>query len=272
MPLKPLFNPAEKGRPMRIGAFMSGSGTNITKLLELEKVLVAKEGISPFAVVLIFSDRSDGLCRGEEIALSAGIPYISYDIRKFHQLRKVKRTVVNKDGLAARKDFDQVAAKIVDAFEIDVIALGGYMSYITLNRCINVHPADLSITTPEGLRKYVGDHAVRDAILAGEKVLRSSTLWTDEGVDTGPLLMVSPPLNVILPESLEEIEKDHEKLEAVAHAHQERLKQIGDWVVFPRTLELVSRGLFSLDDDQRPYFDGKAIPGGYREENHFQRS
>lgn len=267
MVLKPLFDRAAKGRPMRIGAFMSGSGTNIVKLIEGEKALAAREGISPYEVVLIFSDRSDGVCRGEEIALSAGIPYISYDIRRFHRLRKIKRTAVTKEGLATRKEFDQVAEKIVGAFEIDVIALGGYMSYITLNRCINVHPADLSMTTPEGNRRYVGDHAVLDAIFAGEKTLRSSTLWTDEGVDTGPLLMVSPPLEVTLPEPLQEIKKDRKKLEAVAEAHQERLKEIGDWVVFPRTIELVARGLFALDKDGRPYFDGKPIPRGYREDN-----
>ena len=267
MALRLLFDRAAKGRPMRIGAFMSGSGTNIVKLIEGEKTLSAKEGISPYEVVFIFSDRSDGLCQGEEIALSAGIPYFSYDIRRFHHLRKAKRTAVTGEGLAARKEFDQVAEKIVGAFEIDVIALGGYMSYITLNRCINVHPADLSVTTPEGKRRYVGDHAVRDAIFAGEKTLRSSTLWTDEGVDTGPLLMVSPPLRVTLPEPLHEIKKDREKLEAAANAHQERLKEMGDWVVFPRTVELVARGLFALDDDGHPFFDGKPIPKGYREES-----
>ena len=84
-----------------------------------------------------------------------------------------------------------MAIRLVHAFEIDMIALGGYMSYITLNRCVNVHPADLSIRLPDGRRKYVGDYAVRDAIAAGENTLRASILWTDEGVDTGPLLMIS---------------------------------------------------------------------------------
>jgi len=114
---------------------------------------------------------------------------MSYDIRTFHRLRGLKRTVSTPEGFEARKEFDQVAATLVKAFEVDVVALGGYMSYLTLNRCINVHPADLSVLDAEGKRKYVGDNAVVDAIVAGEKILRSSTIWTDKGVDTGPILM-----------------------------------------------------------------------------------
>jgi len=94
--------------------------------------------------------------------------YVSYDIRTFHRLRALKRTVTTQEGFEARREFDRVAASLVKAFEVDVIALGGYMSYLTLGRCINVHPADLSILTPKGKRKYVGDNAVVDAIAAGE--------------------------------------------------------------------------------------------------------
>jgi folate-dependent phosphoribosylglycinamide formyltransferase PurN len=161
---------------MKVAGFMSGSGTNILRLLELQKTIEAKEGDSPFQVLFLFSDRSDGACAGEKIALEAGIPYFSYDVRAFHRLRGKKRSVLSEEGLRARKEFDEVAGTLVKAFDIDVIALGGYMSFITLGRCVNVHPADLSLLDPEGKRKYVGDHAVLDAIASGEKELRSSTL------------------------------------------------------------------------------------------------
>ncbi|MDP6180443.1 MAG: hypothetical protein QGG48_11175, partial [Desulfatiglandales bacterium] len=68
MPITPIFDPQQKGRPMRLAAFMSGSGTNIIKLIEREKNLGAKNGLSPFEVIFIFSDRSDGSCEGEKIA------------------------------------------------------------------------------------------------------------------------------------------------------------------------------------------------------------
>ncbi|MFC1580865.1 formyltransferase family protein, partial [Thermodesulfobacteriota bacterium] len=189
----------------------------------------------------------------------------SFDIRAFHRLRGIPRSVFSPQGLQARKGFDEVASKLVTAFGIDIIALGGYMSFITLGRCVNVHPGDLSLLDPEGKRKYVGDHAVLDAIVEGETELRSSTLLTDQGVDTGPLLMVSAPLPVTLPLPLESLKKEKEKLHQVANDHQERLKEIGDWNIFPRTFELIARGRFALDKKNRVYLDGTPVPQGYRE-------
>lgn len=264
MTLTPLFDPSEAGRPMRVAAFMSGSGTNILKLLEREKELREQEGASPFEVVFVFSDRSDGASRGEAIALDHGLPYASYDVRAFHRLRGVKRTVTTPEGMDARRAFDRVPGTLVKAFGIDVIALGGYMSYITLQGCVNVHPADLSVLNPDGTRKYVGDHAVRDAIDAGEHEIRASTLWTDQGVDTGPLLMVSDPVRVDLPEPLDTLRSNPDRMARVADEHQDRLKEVGDWTIFPRTVEMIARGRFALDEQSRVYVDGEPVPNGYR--------
>jgi folate-dependent phosphoribosylglycinamide formyltransferase PurN len=169
------------------------------------------------------------------------------------------------EGLTARKEFDSVAGRLIKAFDIDVIALGGYMSYTTLGKCVNVHPADLSILAPDGNRKYVGDHAVFDAIAAGETVLRSSTLWTDRGIDTGPLLMVSDPIKVELPVPLESLLSDRKRLIQVAEKHQQRLKELGDWRIFPRTIEMIGRGRFALDEFSRVYLDSRPVPEGYRD-------
>ena len=111
----------------------------------------------------------------------------------------------------------------------------------------------------------MGDHAVLDAIEAGEEVLRSSTLWTDQGVDTGPLLMVSRPVPVELPEPLDLLRQNREKFVQVAEEHQQRLKEIGDWKIFPRTIEMIARGRFWIDENRRVYVDGQPVPKGYRE-------
>ncbi len=265
MTLTPIFDPDEHQRPMRVAAFMSGSGTNIMRLLAHEKALRAQDGRSPFETVFIFSDRSDGASAGEKIALENALPYFSYDIRVFHVQRSIRRTVTNEEGHEARQAYDRVAGTLVKAFHIDVIALGGYMSYTTLGRCVNVHPADLSLLDSHANRKYVGDQAVHDAIAAGEQVLRSSTLWTDDGVDTGPLLMVSDPLPVTLPEPLEDLVRDRGRFEQVVDHHQEQLKEAGDWKIFPRTVELIARGRFAFDPQGQVYLDGLPVPGGFRE-------
>ena len=264
MTITPIFDPRARGRIMRVAAFMSGSGTNVIRLLEREKELEREPGGSPFKIILIFSDRSDGGSAGERIAFDRGIPYFSYDIRKFYSLKGLKRTHLTPEGMAARKEFDSAASRLIKAFDIDIIALAGYMSYITLNRCVNVHPGDLSILTPDGKRKYVGDHAVADAIVNEETSLFASTIWTDAGVDTGPLLMVSDPLKVELPSPSPDLLKDRKAFEKVVNEHQRRLKEIGDWKIFPLTVEMIARGRFSLDENNNVYVDGNPAPRGYR--------
>jgi folate-dependent phosphoribosylglycinamide formyltransferase PurN len=262
--INPIYDPKKAGRRMRVAAFMSGSGTNITRLLEHEKELERREGVSPFKVVFVFSDRSDGKSYGEKIALEYGLPYFSYDIRKFYSLRVIPRSIKTDEGLRARKEFDSVAEKLVKAFDVDLNVMGGYMSYITLGRCVNVHPADLSVCLPDGRRKYVGDNAVWDAIGAGETYLCASTLWTDSGVDTGPLLMVSKRLPVQLPEPLEDLMKDNKYFLKVVDTYQQELKRVGDWKIFPLTIEMIAKGRFALDEDARVYVDGIPVPAGYR--------
>jgi folate-dependent phosphoribosylglycinamide formyltransferase PurN len=252
---------------MRVAAFMSGSGTNVIRLLEKQEELKDEPGGPPFEIVFIFSDRSDGHSAGESIALNAGIPYFSYDIRQFYRQRNLKKSIATPGGLEARREFDSVASRLVKAFQVDIIALAGYMSYLTLKRCVNVHPANLSILTPQGKRKYVGDQAVADAIAHGETALRASTIWTDVGVDTGPMLMVSNPVQVQLPIPLPDLLKDGPAFKAVVDEHQRRLKEVGDWRIFPLTVEMIAQGRFSLDDQTNVYVDGMPVPKGFRLEH-----
>jgi folate-dependent phosphoribosylglycinamide formyltransferase PurN len=253
---RPLFDPAAAGRPLRVAAFMSGSGTNIRRLLE--------QNSPNYQIVFIFSDTASERCRGQEIAREYGLPYFAYDTRRFHELQGIKRTVRTPQGLAARKRYDQVAARLLKAFQIDLIALGGYMSFLTLSGGVNVHPADLSLVDRKGRRLFVGDDAVKEAIEAGRGELRSSTLWIDQGVDSGPLLMVSDPIPVELPRPLEKLKKDPRALREAADRHQERLKEAGDWVIFPLTLELLATGRLGLTPQGVATLDGKPYPRGIR--------
>jgi len=251
-----IFNPRRAGRKMRVAAFMSGSGSNVRKILAMSQ--------KSFEVVFIFSDvADDAKCNGQKIAREYDLPFFTHDVRAYHQARGLARSVKTKEGLAARRAYDRVAERLIKAFEVDVIALGGYMSFLTLTGAINVHPADLSLVDENGRRVFVGDDAVRDAIAAGRPELRSSTLFTDLAVDSGPLLMISEALPVELPVPLAELKADKALLRQVADQHQERLKEAGDWVIFPQTLELIASGRLGLSGDTVT-LDGKPMPGGVR--------
>ena len=83
-------------------------------------------------------------------------------------------------------------------------------------------------------------------------------------MDTGPLLMVSEPVKVQLPEPLHVLLRNKGKLLQVAEEHQQRLKERGDWVIFPETVEMIARGRFAFDEQKQVYVDGRPIPEGYR--------
>ncbi|MCW3979394.1 MAG: formyltransferase family protein, partial [Candidatus Bathyarchaeota archaeon] len=129
----------------------------------------------------------------------------------------------------------------------------------------NVHPADLSIMDDEE-RKYVGIHVVRDTILAGETEIRASTHVVREKVDHGEILVISEPVHVKLPEgaTLDALEQDKKLLAKVVDEHQDLLKERGDWVIYPLTLQMIAEGRFALDGEGNIYLDGELAPRGFR--------
>jgi folate-dependent phosphoribosylglycinamide formyltransferase PurN len=124
---------------------------------------------------------------------------------------------------------------------------------------VNVHPGDLTITDSRGQRLLRGHQAVEDAIAAGHDQVRSSTLWVDQGIDSGPLLLLSDPMPLKLPWPL--AEATPEQIGQLAGQRQEELKQWGDWRIFPLTVQLIAQGRLTVREavaclDGRPYPQG----------------
>lgn len=168
--------------------------------------------------------------------------------------------------MIVRDIFDAATVQTLRPFSVDVVACAGYMRKITsalLNAytCVNVHPADLSVVR-DGKRDYTGSKAVRKAILAGAHELRASTHVLTEKLDGGPLLMVSSPLLVGIPAGLDM--NNSVIVDEVASHHQRCLKRVGDWVIFPKTLEYIADGKYAQDEDGNLYFEDKPIPQGLR--------
>ena len=258
--LKSLF-PSDEA-PMRVVGFMSGTGTNLRKLIEYQ-ILLEYKGESPFKVIGIFSDNWQS--KAAEIGKDYDLPVVIRDISSFYR----KRDKQKKD-LSLRIEFDKRTVKVLSPFKAHVAAYGGYMSIVTKPLIdaflgINVHPADLSIIGKDGKRKYVGDHGVRDAILSGEKTIASSTHIIEEEVDEGRILMISKPLKVEIESGFNF--EDQKSIKRISEFYQSKLKEYGDWEVFPKTIEYIARRRFKVDLRGMIYFDEKPIPNGiYLEE------
>jgi phosphoribosylglycinamide formyltransferase-1 len=265
----PIYRP-EPGNYMRVACFMSGSGTNARRIIERSQMYGAS-----FKVELIFTDVKDETlgrdgvkaCRALDIAKEFGIEYKCVDIIDFYK----SRGQTSKRDLSLRPDFDKLVVDAIEAHNIDLIALAGYMSITTIplldrynGRIVNVHPADLSVMV-DGERKYVGVNTVRDTILSGEKVLRATTHIVREKVDHGEILVISKPVEVRLPTgvTLEMLRDNRELLKTVVEEHQDRLKREGDWEIYPLTVQMIGEGRFALENDL-VYLDGETLPNGLR--------
>ncbi len=240
---------------MRVAALMSGSGTNLRRILEHER----STRRCAYRVVVIFTDRKGSAAAA--IGADFDLPVICRDIDAFYAARHRSRR-----DLTIRPEFDEATVRALSPYRVVAAAYAGYMSIVTpvltdAYLGVNVHPSDLGIESG-GKRRFVGDHAVRDAIAAGQKTIAASTHLVENEVDGGRLLLVSRPVKVKLPKGADLT--DREVLRRAEEENQERLKREGDWVIFPRTLSLLAEGRFSVGEKGRLYFDGEPIEKGLR--------
>ncbi len=262
---------------MKVGALMSGSGTNLVKIIEHEQ-----KTNHHYRVALIVSDNPES--NAAEIAKRYGRPLL------IHDLRAVCRELdVDEKNLAARRDHDKLIRTEFQTSGIDFAVLAGYDWRVTRELeghydMLNVHPADLRVINPATSRRAytgLGWVPVAKAILAEEKTIRSTVHFVTQEIDGGPIAMVSEPLEVtvdgadyeaIKRVSIERI-REKQKLGVVltegesllvrlATEHQNRLKEAGDWKIFPETLKLIVFGRFGFGNDNMLYFDDKPVPKG----------
>ncbi len=250
--LKPLYD-TQKG-VMKVAALMSGTGSNLRKILELQH-----QGKAPFKVVMIFSDTADeAACNARKIADEYKIAYYCSDIREYY----AKKGQSNRRDLKIRQEYDSETAKLLKMHSVDVVALCGYMSLLTKPvigqfLTVNVHPADLRIRDG-GRRVYascMGADCVKKAMLNGENIVRSTTHIVTDELDGGQLLLVSKPVGVSKA-------NDTEELERLSHKYQDKLKEEGDWKIYPETIKMLAEGRFSSNARGAIFLDGKAIPEG----------
>ena len=240
--MRKLYEPGKN--PMRVAAFMSGTGSNLRKILEMQKKMES-EGNGVFQIVMIFSDRADS--NAGQIARENGIAHYCNDITDYY--RKKGASTGRKD-MKIRQDYDMETVKLLKKHEIDVVALCGYMSLVSGEICdryvtLNVHPADLRILDANGKRAFagcIGAACIKRVIKRGMKETRSTTHLVTREVDGGAVLMVSDPVKL-------EFEEGGD-LDETAMKYQGILKEKGDWKIYPETVRRIGLGRFWIDEKE----------------------
>jgi folate-dependent phosphoribosylglycinamide formyltransferase PurN len=193
---------------MNIVVWGSGSCSTIEAIVQNQKQLDSTGKGSPYRVAALVTDNQDS--KAHVIAAREGIPIIYNDLSLFMALngldpsnKKQRKSEMMRTAYDARTAEMLLYSSEQHGFRIDLNCLAGYMLKIYPpitrrfpGRIMNSHPADLSIVDENGRRKYTGDNAVLEAIVAGEKETRTSIHIVRDEVDNGEILVQSSPLKV----------------------------------------------------------------------------
>ena len=179
--------------------FVSGSGTNLQAMIDAD--------ISPAEIVLVFSNNPGAYAL--ERARSKGIA----------------TEVISHKGYDSRESFEEDIIKTIEPYDIDLIALAGFMRILSplfvrhySNKILNIHPALLP--------SFPGIHAAKQALDYGVKFTGCTVHFVDEGVDTGPIIQQSV---------VEVFEDDTED------SLQERIQK-EEYRIYPEAVKMVARG------------------------------
>ena len=178
------------------------------------------------------------------------VPIIVHDVNDFY---KAKGLDSIKDK-SVRGAYEYALLPALEKLKPDLLCLSGYMLLLTqlhnIFPTINVHPADLAITE-NGKRKYIGDNAVYDAVLAGEREVRSTIHLVTNDCDGGPIIVRSKP--VIVPD----FNKD--EIKSVCKNLQDLMKQECDNPAYLWAVNAVANNDLKLKNNC-VYYKSKALP------------
>lgn len=150
---------------LKLAILASGSGSNAQAIME-----AVKEKVLDADIKLVFTNKPDAPVK--ERAKNFGIPCECLSHKDF----------------ANREDFDTAMLEILEKYDIDTIAMAGYMRIVTPKvikayegRILNVHPALLP--------SFPGAHGIEDAKKWGVKILGSTVHFVDEIMDNGAIII-----------------------------------------------------------------------------------
>lgn len=151
--------------PKKIAVLISGSGSNLQAIIDHQR-----NHAQLYEISLVISNRPDayGLVRAQ----NAGIETQVIDHTEF-------------DG---RESFDAELEKAIDAKQVDLVVLAGFMRILTpgfaehyLGRMLNIHPSLLP--------KYTGLHTHKRALEAGDEIHGLSIHFVTPELDGGPVIL-----------------------------------------------------------------------------------
>lgn len=200
---------------LRIGVLVSGGGTNLQAIID--GVKGGKIRNTEIAFVISNNENAYALTRAQ----NAGIP----------------AECVSPKSFPDRKTFNEKFLDIVDAYNVDLIVLAGFLVIIPeemikkyRNRIINIHPSLIPSFCGTGC---YGLKVHEKALERGVKVSGATVHFVDEGTDTGP---------IILQKAVEVLQDDTPEI------LQRRIMEQAEWIIMPQAIDLIAMGKITVED------------------------
>ena len=152
-------------KPINIGVLISGSGSNLQAIID-----ACAKGDIKARIACVISNREDAY--GLERARKAGIPALHLDHRAY----------------SGREAYDEALVATLREFEVDLVALAGFMRIIT-GTLLDAFPMAVMNIHPALLPSFPGLHAQKQALEYGAKVAGCTVHFVDCGTDTGPIII-----------------------------------------------------------------------------------
>lgn len=196
---------------------VSGGGTNLQAIIDG----IAQGRIHNVELVRVVSNNKNAYAL--ERARKAGIEAVCVSPRDYED----------------RERFNEALLQAVDEAEPDLIVLAGFLVVIPSRmirryegRIINIHPSLIPSFCGTG---YYGLKVHEAALARGVKITGATVHFVDEGTDTGPIILQQPVAvrTGDTPETL-----------------QRRVMEEAEWVILPRSLDLIAGGKVQVKDGQ----------------------
>lgn len=192
---------------LKVAVMVSGGGTNLQAIIDA----VESERITNTELTAVISNNRSAYAL--ERAKKAGIRDI----------------VVSPKDYETRQEFNRALIETVDALEVDLIVLAGYLVVLPPemiekyeNRIINIHPSLIPAFCGKG---YYGLKVHEAALERGVKVAGATVHFVDAGTDTGPIILQKAVVveNGDTPKIL-----------------QQRVMEQAEWILLPEAIDMIA--------------------------------
>lgn len=161
---------------LKLGVLASGRGSNLQAIID-----AIESGTLKANLALVLSNKSDA--QALERARKHGAPAVFLDAKPFST-----KSTDPREKQAAREAYDRAVLDALKQYDVELVALAGYMRIVT-RVLIDSYPTRMMNIHPSLLPSFPGLDVQQKALDWGVKIAGCTVHFVTEGVDEGPIIL-----------------------------------------------------------------------------------